>query len=57
MCSPMTSRAVALVNVRGRRADRVLDERQVAVLEFADGELRSATFIYEDPQAYEAFWH
>ena len=33
------------------------DERQVAVLEFADGELRSATFIYEDPQAYEAFWH
>ena len=50
-------RAVALVSVRGRRADRELDERQVAVLEFADGELRSATFIYEDPHAYEAFWH
>jgi ketosteroid isomerase-like protein len=50
-------RAVALVTVRGRRADRELDERQVAVFEFAGGELRSATFIYEDPLAYEAFWH
>ena len=56
MCSPMTSaRSVGERSWSPRR--RVLDERQVAVLEFADGELRSATFIYEDPQAYEAFWH
>ena len=50
-------RAVVLVSVRGRRADRELDARQVAVFEFAHRVLRSATFIYEDPQAYEAFWH
>ena len=48
--------AVALVTIRGRRADRQLEERQVAVFEFADGTLRSGTFIYENPQAYEAFW-
>ena len=56
-CSRNDDRAVALVSVRGRRADRELDARQVAVFEFAHRVLRSATFIYEDPQAYEAFWH
>ena len=49
-------RAVASVSVRGRRAERELDEGQVAVFEFADGVLQSATFIYEDPETYEAFW-
>ncbi len=49
--------AVALVSVRGSREGRQLDERQVAVFEFADGQLRSGTFIYEDPQTYDAFWH
>jgi ketosteroid isomerase-like protein len=48
---------VALVTVRGSRGDRQLEEGQVAVFEFADGTLRSGTFIYEDPHAYEAFWH
>ena len=42
--------------VRGRRGERELDEGQVAVFEFADGVLQSATFIYEDPETYEAFW-
>jgi uncharacterized protein len=51
------TRAVALVTVRGSRGDRHREERQVAVFEFADATLRSGTFIYEDPQAYEAFWH
>lgn len=49
--------AVALVTVRGSRTDRQLDQRQVAVFEFAGSALRSGTFIYEDPQAYEEFWH
>ena len=49
--------AVALVNVRGRRAERQLDQRQVVVFEFERGVLRSGTFIYEDPDAYEEFWH
>src|SRR6266508_1314852 len=40
--------AVALASVRGSREGRQLDERQVAVFEFADGQLRSGTFIYED---------
>jgi ketosteroid isomerase-like protein len=48
--------AVALVNVRGRREDRHLDQRQVVVFEFAEGVLLSGTFIYEDPEAYEEFW-
>lgn len=48
--------AVALVTVRGSRTDRQLDQRQVAVFEFAGSALRSGTFIYEDPQAYEEFW-
>jgi hypothetical protein len=29
----------------------------VAVFESAGSALRSGTFIYEDPQAYEEFWH
>ena len=49
--------AVALVTVRGTRTDRRLDQRQVAVFEFAGDALRSGTFIFEDPQAYEEFWH
>ena len=49
--------AVALVNVRGRREDRQLDQRQVVVFEFRQGVLLSGTFIYEDPGAYEEFWH
>jgi hypothetical protein len=49
--------AVALVTVRGSHTDRQLDQRQVAVFEFAGSALRSGTFIYEDPQTYEEFWH
>ena len=49
--------AVALVSVRGAHEGRQLDERQVAVFEFENGRLHSGTFIYEDPLAYESFWH
>ena len=50
-------RGVVLVTARGERRGRVLDERQVAVFEFAEpGKVRTATFIYEDPEAYDAFW-
>jgi ketosteroid isomerase-like protein len=48
--------AVALVTVRGSRSDRQLEERQVAVLELEDDHVKSAAFIYEDPQAYDEFW-
>lgn len=34
-----------------------MDARQVGVFEFADdGTIGRATFIYEDPDEYEAFW-
>ena len=50
-------RGVVLVNARGARQGRLLDERQVAVFEFAGhGRVRSATFIYENPELYDAFW-
>ncbi len=49
-------RGVALVTASGTRDDRRLDERQVAVFELLDGKVTSATFIYEDPAAYEGFW-
>lgn len=51
------NRGVVLVTARGERDGRQLDERQVAVFEFSnDGKVLEATFIYEDPQAYDAFW-
>ncbi len=49
--------AVALLTARGWRDDRVLDEREVAVFEFDVDHISSATFIYEDPDAYDTFWH
>lgn len=50
-------RAVAIVVARGERNGRVLDERQLAHFEFAaDGKVQIARFIYEDPDAYDAFW-
>ena len=50
-------RGVVLVVARGERHGRHLDERQVAVFEFSDdATVRRASFIYEDPQAYDSFW-
>lgn len=49
-------RAVALVVVRGERQGHRLEERQVAVFELAGGKIRKATFVYENPDAYEDFW-
>lgn len=50
-------RGVVLVTARGSRNGRQLDERQVAVFEFGDNDtVTRATFIYENPDAYEAFW-
>lgn len=49
-------RAVALVTVSGVRGERAFEGRQSAVFELADGKITSATFVYEDPQAYEEFW-
>jgi uncharacterized protein len=48
--------AVALVTVRGSRGGRQLEERQVAVFELVGDHVKSATFMYEDPQAYDEFW-
>lgn len=50
-------RGVVLVVARGERNGRRLDERQVAVFEFGEhGTVRRATFVYEDPVAYDSFW-
>lgn len=49
-------RAVALVDVSGRRGDVTLDERQIVIFELADGKAMSATFVYEQPDRYDAFW-
>ena len=50
-------RGVVLVVARGERAGRRLDERQVAVFEFADDStIERATFMYEEPAAYDSFW-
>lgn len=49
-------RGVVLVDVDGSRRGRELHARQVVVFELDDGKVLSATFIYEDPQAYDEFW-
>jgi ketosteroid isomerase-like protein len=49
-------RAVALVRVRGRRGEKELDERQVVIFEIVGTKVTSATFVYERPDEYEAFW-
>lgn len=49
-------RAVALVTVRGERKSQHLDERQFAVFELAEGKISKATFVYENPDAYDDFW-
>jgi hypothetical protein len=50
-------RGVVLVTARGERQGRVLDGHQVAVFELGEsGTVRTATFIYENPAAYDAFW-
>ncbi len=49
-------RAVALVTVRGSRNGRSLDERQIVVFEFDGDKVESASFVYERPQVYDAFW-
>jgi uncharacterized protein len=49
-------RAVALVRVRGRRDDRILDERQIVVFQLDESKVTSATFVYERPDVYDAFW-
>ena len=49
-------RAVALVRVQGRRDAKVLDERQIVVFELDDSMVSSATFVYERPAMYDAFW-
>ena len=50
------TRAVVLVRATGERSGNTLDERQVAVFDIRDGTVDTATFIYEDSEAYEAFW-
>lgn len=49
-------RGVVLVLARGERDGRRMEERQIAVFELEHGKIRRATFVYEDPAAYEAFW-
>lgn len=49
-------RVVALVDVRGKRGTTELHERQVAIFEMGAGKVKSATFIYERPNVYDAFW-
>jgi ketosteroid isomerase-like protein len=49
-------RAVALVRVRGTREGQDLDERQIVVFEFDDKKVKSASFVYERPEVYDAFW-
>ena len=43
-------------SLRARRSGRQLEERQVAVFELVGEHVKAATFIYEDPQAYDEFW-
>lgn len=47
---------MALVNVRARRGDYKLDERQVVVFELEGDKVTNATFIYERPEIYDGFW-
>ena len=50
-------RGVVLVVDAASEAESRLDERQVAVFVFADDStVERATFIYEDPAAYDSFW-
>ncbi len=49
-------RAVALVKVTGSRKDRTLNERQIVVFELDGDKVRSASFVYERPRVYDAFW-
>jgi hypothetical protein len=49
-------RAIALVTARGRRGDRQLAERQVALFEIDGGKITEATFVYENPDVYDSFW-
>jgi hypothetical protein len=49
-------RAIALVTARGRRGDRQLAERQVALFEMDGGKITEATFVYENPDVYDSFW-
>jgi uncharacterized protein len=49
-------RAVVLVTVRGRRGDKVLEERQIVLFEIDGTKVTSATFVYERPEKYEEFW-
>ncbi len=50
------ARAVVLVRAQGTREGKELDERQVAIFEVEAGKVTTATFIYEDPEAYDDFW-
>ena len=49
-------RAVALVQVRGRRGERTIDARQFALFEISGSTVTEARFVYEDQDAYEDFW-
>ena len=49
-------RAVVLVDVAGERSGRILAERQIAIFELGDSKVDSATFVYERPTVYDAFW-
>ena len=49
-------RAVALVTVTGSRKGRALNERQIVVFELDGDKVRTASFVYERPWVYDAFW-
>ena len=49
-------RVVVLVNVHGEREGRRLNEKQVVVFELRGDKVKSATFIYERADVYDAFW-
>ena len=50
-------RGVVLVSAQCERNGRRLDEQQVAIFEIADdAAIARATFIYEGPDEYDAFW-
>ena len=49
-------RAVALVEAVGERNGNKLNERQVVVYDMANDKITKATFIYERPDVYDAFW-
>jgi len=49
-------RAVVLITARGERGGRVLNERQIVEFEIVGSAVSSATFVYERPDVYDAFW-